>query len=178
MCLCKTHTNAAAKAKSLKQKKVIDATDLSTLILETVCDSNKMECMLGICTLCQDKKIKVNNEATRGKIQWFEWVREEEIYLKEGKKIKAVKNVKKINEDTVQNMIVNFEEELKTVKRHIFNMKTQYKSFRKSVDEIKTNEAVVLVDFSGNYNAKCSQEIQAHHFGGSRNQITLHTVVV
>ncbi|XP_063529023.1 uncharacterized protein LOC134740476 [Cydia strobilella] len=178
MCLCKTHANAAAKIKALKQKRVINAVDTSTLILETVCDSNKMDCMFGTCVQCQDREIKINEDNVKGKMQWFEWVREEEIYVKGGKRMKSIKNVKILNEDLVQNMIDKFKEDLKILKKHIFNMKTQYRNFRQSVDNIKPNEAVILVDFSENYSAKCHEEIQAHHFGGSRNQITLHTVVV
>ncbi|KAL3283966.1 hypothetical protein HHI36_018137 [Cryptolaemus montrouzieri] len=34
------------------------------------------------------------------------------------------------------------------------------------------------MDFLGNYCTKYSQEIQAYHFGGSRLQLSLHTVVV
>lgn len=178
MCLCKTHANSAAKIKAFKQKGVISAVDTSALILETVCDSNKMDCMFGTCVQCQDKEIKINEDNVKGKMQWFEWVREEEMYIKEGKKMKSIKNVKRLNEDLVQNVIDKFKEELKILRKHIFNMKTQYRNFRQSIDNIKPNEAVILVDFSENYNAKCHEEIQAHHFGGSRNQITLHTVVV
>ncbi|CAH0732005.1 unnamed protein product, partial [Brenthis ino] len=178
MCLCKVHTNAAAKIKALKQKRVISALDLSTLISETICDSTKKECMFGTCNQCRDKEFKINSDSVRGKIQWFEWVREQEIYLKNDKKFKAVKNAKRLKEDTIENMVKNFQEELKSIKKHIFNMKTQFKNFRQCVDEIRANEAVILVDFSENYNCKCTEEIQAHQFGGSRNQVTLHTVVV
>nr|XP_053604393.1 uncharacterized protein LOC128671702 [Plodia interpunctella] len=178
MCLCKIHTNIAAKIRALKQKRIIDAIDLSAVIAETVCDSNREDCMYGKCSECKGKKIRINENRVQSKIQWSEWIRDEEIYLKEGKTIKAIKNIKKHKEDTAQNLILSLEEDMKTVKKHVYNMKTQYRSFRQSVDAIKLNEAVVVVDFSENYNAKCTEEIQAHHFGGSRNQITLHTVVV
>ncbi|KAK0170557.1 hypothetical protein PV328_008394 [Microctonus aethiopoides] len=38
-------------------------------------------------------------------------------------------------------------------------------------------EAVIHMDFSENYLTKYAEEIQAFHFGGSRQQISLHTVV-
>lgn len=178
MCLCKVHTNAAAKIKALKQKRVTSAIDLSTLISETVCDSTNRECMFGTCNQCQYMKFKINSDSVQNKIQWFEWVREQETYPKNDKQLKAVKNVKRLKEDTIENMVKNFQEELKTIKKHIFNMKTQFKNFRQCVDEIRVNEAVILVDFSENYNCKCTEETQGHQFGGSRNQVTLHTVVV
>ena len=40
------------------------------------------------------------------------------------------------------------------------------------------DEVLLHLDFSKNYNCKYSQEVQSLHFGGSRNQITLHTVVM
>lgn len=134
--------------------------------------------MLGTCNQCQDKEFKINSNSVQGKIQWFEWVREQESYEKNDKQLKAVKNVKRLKDDTIENMVKKFQKELKTIKKHIFNMKTQFKNFRQSVDEIRANEAVILVDFSENYNGKCAKEIQAHQFGGSRDQVTLHTVVV
>lgn len=75
--------------------------------------------MFGACLQCQDKNIKINHNTTAGKIQWFEWVREEETYTKEGKTVKAIKNVKKLKEDTIETMVTNFQEELKSVKKHI-----------------------------------------------------------
>ncbi|CAH2109199.1 unnamed protein product [Euphydryas editha] len=74
-------------------------------------------------------------------------------------------------------MVKNFQEKLKSIKKHIFNMKTQFKNFRRCVDEIRSNEDVILVDFRKNYICKCTEEIQAHQFGDSHNQVTLHTVV-
>nr|XP_053615038.1 uncharacterized protein LOC128677898 [Plodia interpunctella] len=136
------------KIRALKQKRIIDAIDLSAVIAETVCDSNREDCMYGKCSECKGKKIRINENRVQSKIQWFEWIRDEEIYLKEGKTIKAIKNIKKHKEDTTQNLILSLEEDMKTVKKHEYNMKTQYRSFRQSVDAIKLNEAVVVVDFS------------------------------
>ncbi|CAH1968741.1 unnamed protein product [Acanthoscelides obtectus] len=42
-----------------------------------------------------------------------------------------------------------------------------------------TNEEILIhCDFSENYNLKYAEEVQSYHFGGSRQQITLHTVVI
>ncbi|KAK9871759.1 hypothetical protein WA026_014214 [Henosepilachna vigintioctopunctata] len=61
MCLCEVHSNAATKIKALKQKRVISALDLSTLISETVCDSTKKECCT--CNQCRDKEFKINSDS-------------------------------------------------------------------------------------------------------------------
>lgn len=43
---------------------------------------------------------------------------------------------------------------------------------------MKDTEAVVHADFSENFACKFNQEIQSFHFGGSRNQVTLHTGIL
>lgn len=64
------------------------------------------------------------------------------------------------------------------LKKHIYNIKVQYKSYRAAIDNLKNNEIVLHVDFSENYNCKHFEEVQSHHFGGSRKQVTLHTGVM
>lgn len=179
MCLCKTHTNPEYKARALKNKGVINTADMNVLISTTVCDPTVQDCMFGTCTQCRNKQIEPNNkEKNTDQIQWKEWTRTEENYEKEGRKMKAFKNVKKDKEGTIKELIRLFNDELKGLKKHIYNMKVQFKNFRQAVDDMQPTEAVVVVDFSENYNCKLHEEIQAHHFGGSRQQVSLHTVVV
>ena len=40
-----------------------------------------------------------------------------------------------------------------------------------------TEEVMIHVDFSENYNTKYESEIQSMHYGASRRQISLHTGV-
>lgn len=42
---------------------------------------------------------------------------------------------------------------------------------------MKCNDVLIPIDFSENYLCKCAHEIQSVHFGGSHQQITLHTGV-
>lgn len=71
-----------------------------------------------------------------------------------------------------------FNNELTSIKKHIFNVKNQYETYRICVNNLEPNEAALHIDFSENYNCKFAEEIQGHHFGGSRKQITLHTGVL
>uniref|UniRef100_A0A2A4K7W2 Uncharacterized protein n=1 Tax=Heliothis virescens TaxID=7102 RepID=A0A2A4K7W2_HELVI len=48
---------------------------------------------------------------------------------------------------------------------------------RKSENKL-INEAVVHLDFSENYALKHHTEIQSFHFGGSRKEVSIHTVVI
>lgn len=43
--------------------------------------------------------------------------------------------------------------------------------------QLQDGEVLIHMDFSENYMCKYNQEIQSVHFGASRQQITLHTVV-
>nr|CAI5865004.1 unnamed protein product [Callosobruchus analis] len=54
----------------------------------------------------------------------------------------------------------------------------QHHSISELKKKLKANEIIVHCDFSENYSMKYAEEIQAFHFGGARQQITLHTVVV
>ncbi|KAG6450632.1 hypothetical protein O3G_MSEX006706 [Manduca sexta] len=46
------------------------------------------------------------------------------------------------------------------------------------VENLNPSECAILIDFSENYDCKLSEEIQALHFGGSKNSITLHTGMI
>lgn len=178
MCLCKSHVNIAYKAQALKRRLVIQSDDLNTLIVATVCDTTCQACMYGTCQKCGNSQVKYDLIKDTDNINWFEWGRQEEIYEKDGKIIKAVKNVKLRKEGLVKHLMESFNREFKGFKTHVYNMKTQFKNFRLAVNNLQMNEVLIVADFSENYNCKHYEEIQAHHFGGSRKQVTLHTVVV
>lgn len=67
--------------------------------------------------------------------------------------------------------------ELEEIAVHQFNWLHQVQQFRQIKDNLKTNEMVLHVDFSENYSCKLNTEIQSYHFGGNRQQATLHTAV-
>lgn len=178
MCLCKTHVNPTYKAQALKRHRVINSDDLNTLITSTVCDSTRQSCMYGTCQDCCDKNIGSDSNKEIHKISWNEWVRKEIQYVKEGKVFKAMKNVKETKHGTVKELMTAFNKEMNVLKKHVYNIKIQYKSFREAIDNLRETEMVIVADFSENYNGKYHEEIQAHHFGGSREQVSLHTVVI
>ncbi|XP_073946552.1 uncharacterized protein [Choristoneura fumiferana] len=178
MCLCKVHTNPTYKARALKNKGVINTNDINALVAATVCDPKVQACMYGTCDLCRDKKIEPIAEKETGNITWNEWARVEELYEKDGKQMKAFKNVKKEKEGIIKNLMEEFNMEMKVLKKHIYNMKVQFHNFRQAIENLQVTEAVIVVDFSENYSCKLYEEIQSHQFGGSRQQVSLHTVVV
>lgn len=43
---------------------------------------------------------------------------------------------------------------------------------------LQSNEAIIHADFSENFACKLAAEVQSFHFGGSRNQVSLHTGIM
>lgn len=50
-------------------------------------------------------------------------------------------------------------------------------NFRLEKKNLQSNDVLIHIDFNENYLCKYAQEIQSVHFGGSHQQITLHTGV-
>lgn len=57
-------------------------------------------------------------------------------------------------------------------------MKTQQNQYQHCMRQLKPHEILIICDFSENYGCKMTHEIQAMHFGASKQQITLHCGVV
>ncbi|CAB3261155.1 unnamed protein product [Arctia plantaginis] len=179
-CQCKMHTNTQYMLNALYSNKIISESNMSQVIEKTVCATDNRLCMQGDCASCNTKEIIYNTQNKSRMLKWQEWVRRSEITNdKSGKgRLKVTKNVKEITEGTVEELIEKFRVAIIALKKHIFNIKMQYRSYRIAIDELKNDEALLHIDFSENYNGKYYEEIQPHHFGGSRKQITLHTGVL
>lgn len=81
-------------------------------------------------------------------------------------------------EGTVEDLIREFEGSLESHKKHCYKVYHQQKKYQEIVRNLNSNEALILCDFSQNYEAKLGEEVQAKHFGASKNQITLYTGMV
>lgn len=178
-CLCKLHTNIEYKLIALKKKQAVPTNSTSSLLESIVCNVNQMECMYGTCQECREKKA-INNDTldVTEEVFWWEWVRKTEEITKDSKTRKISKNVKEMQQAKLSDLVDKFQRELKDFKKHVFNVRIQHKAYRDCIENLSPNSMALHIDFSENYNCKHSQEIQAHHFGGSRNQLSLHTVVM
>jgi hypothetical protein len=72
----------------------------------------------------------------------------------------------------------NFETEFFTYMHHEGVCKHQFRAIHNFKKALKENEAIIHCDFSENYSSKYHEEVQSFHFGGSRKQFTIHTVMV
>lgn len=177
-CLCKTHVNSQYLLNALHRHKIISESNITQAIENTVCATDNRACMTGNCDTCKIKEIQYEIPDQSQLLKWQQWVTKTEIVDKSGKKVKITKNIKEITEGTVAELADKFKEALVTLRKHIYNIKIQYRSYREAIDDLKSDEAVLHVDFSENYSCKHFEEIQSHHFGGSRKQVTLHTGVM
>lgn len=177
-CLCRMHTNIQYLAVALCKNKVILTSDLNKIITDQVCDENSPSCMTGICSKCYLRKIKYDTTKDETIVKYTQWERKIEIVEKLGKKYKVTKNIKEEKQSTGKSLIDEFEIKLQEFKRHVYYIKTQYRNYRACIDRLSEEEVALHIDFSENYNCKHFEEIQSHHFGGSRNQVSLHTGVM
>lgn len=78
---------------------------------------------------------------------------------------------------SAMSLVEEFQENLKKIFCHFFNIKHQYIALRTLRQSMTENEVMIHIDFSENYQCKYDREIQSVHFGANQNQITLHTGV-
>ncbi|KAH9640377.1 hypothetical protein HF086_003063 [Spodoptera exigua] len=73
--------------------------------------------------------------------------------------------------------ITQFEADLIAFFNHVHKINFQYIGIKTLKNNLPVQEALLHVDFSENYALKFAEEVQAFHFGGSRQQVSLHTSV-
>lgn len=107
-----------------------------------------------------------------------EWkTKREQVNETENSKI-VTKIVKQQEQGTRLILAKEINDEMQRACRHIFNIRNQYKALHYLRRNLTHEELIAHIDFSENYACKYAHEIQAMHFGGSRNFISLHTGVV
>ncbi|GBO14314.1 hypothetical protein AVEN_30117-1 [Araneus ventricosus] len=97
-----------------------------------------------------------------------------------------VKGEEKICQKTVKEEVTCMQEELVSILEdsvvkflmHVRNINHQQTTMNGIKKMLTSNDVLIHADFSENYVCKYGREVQSSHFGGSKQQITLHTVVV
>ncbi|CAH0397160.1 unnamed protein product [Chilo suppressalis] len=99
-------------------------------------------------------------------------------YEKDGKMKTVRKSVKKEIKIPIRKLVQQLEETMPLVCKHVATITHQYQMIAKLKRKLTQNEVLIHIDFSENYCCKYYEEIQAVHFGGARQQVTLHTGVL
>ena len=85
---------------------------------------------------------------------------------------------KEVITSTIDELMDKFTNDIHQVKKHVFVIRHQFRVYR-TLREIRPPESCMIhVDFSENFVGKYATEIQAVHFSGSPQQMTLHTGVL
>jgi len=176
--MCKRHANVQLMANKLFQLGVVEFRNCEDVLEQICCDVNEKACMMRECDLCQDKQIffKENAANDDNLVIWSEWSTSSQEYQKDGQTKLAKVTVKCIKHGTLQELKALFDRNVRSdFARHVYKVRHQFRAYRSLKDSLQSNEAVIHIDFSENYECKCASEIQSAHFGASNRQVTIHT---
>ncbi|KAL4709566.1 hypothetical protein ACJJTC_007297 [Scirpophaga incertulas] len=175
---CVIHENFTLLVCALSKFKIIPHKDTTNLLKSICCDINNPQCLLRNCNDCKYKKVQYLEFDNTKELYYWTWNNKTDdiVTNRTKKKIRVVKKEKITTQPkeaikTYENMIDNF-------LKHSGRIVSQKQAIKQIKNDLKTNEALVHVDFSENYKCGYSNEIQAAHFGGSKPQISIHTSVL
>lgn len=178
-CKCVTHANMELMVDSLYSNKIISGKTPAQVIKDTCCNDHDENCLLRECSKCKNSSILYNDYDENLTIQYFKWLNLNQAYF--DKKTQTTKFTKKIakaaKQVKVSDFVQQFECQLKSFMCHSARIGHQNNFIKTLKESLQPNELILHCDFSENYSLKYSQEIQSYHFGGSRQQITMHTSV-
>lgn len=157
--------------------------NLEAVVESAACDPSSLQCMHGLCDACQEKEVEVPRQYDKNEqLWWWQWVTKKESIDKkkgDGKEVYVTQiTVKEKVSGTLYDLVTQFRDRIKSMKRHVFNIRHQYRIYRDLRDKMSETECMIHIDFAENYLGKYSSEIQSVHFGGSHKQVTLHTGVL
>lgn len=179
-CLCPTHENMSLLVKLLHRKGIINENSSDKVIQSITCTQRTEQCLSRECATCKSKRVKFEEFADDGPIQYQQWVtkREERVSGKTEKLIKVTFTAKEVFTATPTELKKIFENSLGTFMQHVHRVEHQYQATTECKKNLTAKDLKVLMDFNQNYLCKYGAEPQSVHFGASRQQVTLHTGMV
>lgn len=172
-CACYQHENMRLLIDSVTKRGLISTKSLSTLLSSIVCNTEEERCMHRQCPECCFDEVQLGDHSPTDTATWEQWEKEDVLVGE-----KTYKNwVKKSKRGTLGELHDLFQRGLEEIASHQFNWLHQVQQFRHIKENLKNNEMVLHIDFSENYACKLYTEIQSFHFGGNRQQATIHTGV-
>ncbi|CAH2094042.1 unnamed protein product [Euphydryas editha] len=143
------------------------------MLVMLCCDKYNLKCLSRRCQICKNKVIPYNEFSNDQEIEYYEWGRDKK---KVGQKeINITKKFKRTTQ--IRNLILKLEDSPKFFS-HTANIINQYQTKTELKKSLNDYETLVHMDFSENYSYRFAKEVQSLHFGGSRGQVSLHTIVI
>lgn len=175
-CLCKLHANIEFLIQALHKKKIIKNNNSNDLINSICC--SKTECLLERCNLCKNKVVDYQEFDNDDLLSFKKWENSISTYVTKGvQKTKKIIAKTKVT-TTPKQAIEVLESIIPLFLKHEGTRRWQFTAVKDLKEHLKDNEAIIHIDFSENYALKYESEVQAFHFGGSRQELTLHTAVI
>nr|CAI5846123.1 unnamed protein product [Callosobruchus analis] len=180
-CQCMTHSNMELIVDCLWQNKVLPYRTSSQIVGSITCENRNVLCLLRKCSNCALYKLKCDEKYDSDKVvSYYQWKNVKQTYFnKRTKNNQTCLKIAKVGDKiTISDLFCKFESKLTPFLAHEGRILHQYNTIKTLKQNLAEKEVLIHCDFSENYNLKYSQEVQSYHFGGSRQQISLHTVVV
>lgn len=182
-CACPKHTNFQFLIDALSRVKVIKETSTHQFVKNLTCDNITRNCFERTCDDCKTKTI-IYNIATHDRpkqIKYKRWINiynEERVSGKTGKPIKVSYVKAEETQDEIGNIVALIKAETNQFLLHEMRIFHHYHETQKIMKKLEDGDEELLqfnMEFSQNYECKYNKEIQAMHYGASRQQICLHT---
>lgn len=178
-CQCFIHTNMELLISAMNKQSILKEKNSEQVISKLCCDSRNIDCLQRICNTCRSNRLEYNlKNDDSNTFTYFQWVKISKNITKNGIQKKQKITVKKNININCKEAIVKIEKEIIPFLEHTYKMVGQYHTIKDIKNNITIQEALVHIDFSENYSLKYAEEVQSFHFGGSRQQVCLHTAVV
>lgn len=152
---------------------------VSELLKALCCDASATACLMRKCNSCRDSLISYKDFDSDAPVIYEQWNQVKEKITLRNRKQKIVTHWAKEQVNSTRFSAVDFlESQIDKFMNHEGIMIHQARQFKFLKMNMTETDVLIHCDFSENYSAKLSTEIQSFHFGGSRKQFTLHTVQV
>lgn len=165
VCVCTIHQNVTLllHACSIEEH-------YNDLIDKLVCSRTNRDCMLRHCTKCPSSE----NLKTFIKEKFEEWDPDDEVTYSAWISTDRTHQVQYTVtfEEYLETLIISLE----SLIPHSFITKAQAKYLKEYKENLKSNQAIVLLDFSENYSYVIQNEAQGYHW--TRNSCSLHPAVI
>ncbi|KAJ2950774.1 hypothetical protein O0L34_g9039 [Tuta absoluta] len=175
-CLCNTHENFQFLVDKLHSSQLICEKSSNDVAKSVTCSTDNDTCMMRQCNLCSHKAPEIS-EFEDGPICYKKWTKISEQRIISG----VARTISRVIKKDISSTKVKLVEELMNTLPKFLQHKHSWIHQSKTMSELRKNlsekEVLIHMDFSENYLCKYGKEIQSMHFGASRQQITLHTVV-
>ena len=151
-CLCPTCENTELLCQGITKANVSMPGSCHDLMEKFCCLPITKECAHGDCKKCPSLDEKIKEITDIDSINYYFW--------ESGSRYQE----KKLKEAPGKNVAAKLKTLVQTLKLHYYNKRTQTAKYKKQIENLKEDEAVIQVDFSENYKIKQQGEIKAAYY--------------